>query len=161
MEYRFWFKCWHTNDIKKMPIVNLFLVWVEQKKDVTIFVISAFFCRSLKMFLYHHYEAYQHILKTCMMRGRNIFCFFSLHSNFGTKLFSFPSAQLLDVVKFIIKPTDADTFFIQLLQVERLHLHESTFAFSYLQNKYNYIWSRNRNALLVINLFYRRYLRLY
>lgn len=67
------------------------------------------------------------------------FVFFSFLSNFGRKLFSFPSAQLLDAVKFIIKPTDADTFFIQHLQVERLHLHESTFAFSYLQNKYKYI----------------------
>lgn len=65
------------------------------------------------------------------------FVYFSFLSSFGTKRFSFPSAQLLDALKFIVKPTDADTLFIQLLQVERLHLHESIFAFSYLQNKYN------------------------
>lgn len=63
------------------------------------------------------------------------FCF----GNFGTTLFSFPIAQLLDAIKCIIKPTDSDAFFIQLLQVERLHLHESTFAFFYLQNKCNYM----------------------
>lgn len=75
-----------------------------------------------------------------MMKGRNRFCIFLLSLVIlEKKLFSFPSTKLLDAIKFIIKPTDTDTFFIQLLQVERLHLHESTFAFSYLQNKYNYI----------------------
>jgi len=67
------------------------------------------------------------------------FVFFCFLGNFGTTLFSFPATQLLDAIKCIMKPTDSDTFFIQLLQVERLHLHESTFEFSYLQNKCNYM----------------------
>jgi len=80
--------------------------------------------------------------------------FSALLGNFGTKFFIFLSTQVLDALKFIITPTYADTFCIQLLQVEMLRLHQSTFAFSYLQNKYNYLQSRNKNALLVINLIH-------
>lgn len=81
--WSFWWKVGYSlsvgipKDIKKVLIVNLFLSeW--NRRNISLSLSGLLFFVDPWMFLHYHYEAYQHLLKTCTMRGRNNTLYFFL-----------------------------------------------------------------------------------